>query len=83
METENKIISHLYISKEDGQYVIQTNEEHQKGVATIASKFAKEFGLSYWGYTLGMLHDKGNTYVWQTISQYLGKSTTRITSTHS
>ena len=30
METENKIISHLYISKEDGQYVIQTNEEHQK-----------------------------------------------------
>ena len=59
METENKIISHLYISKEDGQYVIQTNEEHQKGVATIASKFAKEFGLSYWGYTLGMLHDKG------------------------
>ena len=70
--------------------LIQTNEEHQKGVATIASKFAKEFGLSYWGYTLGMLHDKGkeraafqHTYVWQTISQYLGKSTTRITSTHS
>ena len=51
MATKNQIISHLYVSNDDGNYVIQTNEEHQKGVATIASKFAKEIGLSSWGYT--------------------------------
>lgn len=50
-------ISHLYLK--NGQWVIQTNEDHQKGVAEMAAKFAGKFGLPSWGYTLGILHDKG------------------------
>ena len=38
---------------------IQSNEEHQQGVAELASKFAGEFGMSEWGRVLGLLHDKG------------------------
>jgi len=38
---------------------IQSNEEHQQGVAELASKFAGEFGMAEWGRVLGLLHDKG------------------------
>ena len=38
---------------------IQSNEEHQQGVAELASKFAGEFGMFEWGRVLGLLHDKG------------------------
>ena len=56
METEPQIISHLY---NDGEWHIQTNEEHCKGVAELAASFAKEFGYEQWGYLLGLLHDRG------------------------
>lgn len=56
---ENQTISHLYKDQVSGQWIIQTNEEHQKGVAEFAAAFAGQFGLSTWGYTLGLLHDKG------------------------
>lgn len=60
METKEKqIISHLYRDNENGQWVIQSNYEHQTGVAELAAKFAGQFGMPSWGYTLGMLHDKG------------------------
>lgn len=54
-----EIISHLYQDKKDGHWVIQSNEEHTKGVAELASRFANEFGMASWGKVLGLLHDKG------------------------
>lgn len=49
----------MYQSKENGQWIIQSNDEHQKGVAKMAASFAGQFGLPSWGYALGLLHDKG------------------------
>lgn len=59
MKNEKLLISHLRHDKKNGEWIIQTNGEHQNGVANIAAKFAGEFGLSSWGYSLGLLHDKG------------------------
>ena len=59
MIAERQLISHLYQNKENGQWMIQSNDEHQKGVAKIAASFAKRFELPSWGYALGLLHDKG------------------------
>ena len=59
MIDEKLIISHLYRDSENGQWVIQTNEEHQRGVAELAAGFSGQIGLPTWGYVLGMLHDKG------------------------
>lgn len=42
MIAERQLISHLYQNKENGQWVIQSNDEHQKGVAKIAASFAKK-----------------------------------------
>ena len=53
------MISHLYQNKENGKWIIQTNDEHQRGVAEMATSFSGLFGLPSWGHTLGMLHDKG------------------------
>ena len=55
---EKEVISHLY-QNDSGKWVIQTNEEHQRGVAELAAEFAGEFGYFSWGYALGILHDKG------------------------
>lgn len=38
---------------------VQTNEEHQQGVARLAAQFAAVFGMEEWGRVLGLLHDKG------------------------
>lgn len=38
---------------------IQSNEDHQQGVAERAERFAAEFGMGEWGRVLGLLHDKG------------------------
>lgn len=51
------IISHL--RKDGDKWLIQTNDEHQLGVAKKAKSFAADFGMGGWGYALGMLHDKG------------------------
>ena len=59
MIDEKQLISHLYQNRENGQWMIQTNDEHQKGVADMAASFAGQFGLSSWGRALGLLHDKG------------------------
>lgn len=50
-------ISH--IRKTDTGWEIQSNDEHQNGVAELASRFASDFGMSEWGRVLGLLHDKG------------------------
>ena len=55
MDNENTIISHVRQS----DMAIQSNDEHQRGVAELASKFAEVFGLAEWGRVLGLLHDKG------------------------
>ena len=51
------IISH--IKKDDGQWVIQSNDAHQQGVSKRCSKFAATFGMEQWGCVLGLLHDLG------------------------
>lgn len=40
MIDEKQLISHLYQNRENGQWMIQTNDEHQKGVADMAASFA-------------------------------------------
>ena len=50
-------ISH--IKQEEGQWIIQTNDEHQRNVALLAQHFANAFDMGAWGYVLGLLHDKG------------------------
>ena len=60
----DKIISHLY--QQNGHWVFQLNDDHLAGVASLASHFAGEFGMSTWGEVLGMLHDKGKeSYAFQ------------------
>ena len=54
-------ISH--IKHTDNRWEIQTNEEHQNGVAQLAATFAGEFGMAEWGHVLGLLHDKGKEQI--------------------
>ena len=57
---EFKYISHLKQNTVDpNDWNLQSNEEHQQGVAILASKFAASFGCSKIGYILGSLHDIG------------------------
>ena len=72
MITEKELISHLYQDKVNGVWIIQTNDEHQKGVAEMAMSFSKQFGLPSWGYTLGILHDKGKERL--AFQQYIRKA---------
>lgn len=55
---DTAIISHLY-KDDNGQWNIQDNEIHSKGVAELAQRFASKFGMSMFGYIAGMLHDLG------------------------
>ena len=49
---------------------IQSNEEHQMGVAQRAEAFAAEFGMGSLGRIMGLLHDKGKEQVeWQNYIQ--------------
>ena len=54
MPTDQITISHI-----DNEGAIQSNEEHQKGVAQRAEHFAAEFGMGDCGRLMGLLHDKG------------------------
>ena len=54
MPTDQITISHI-----DNSGAIQTNEEHQRGVAQMAEHFATEFGMGDCGRLMGLLHDKG------------------------
>lgn len=53
------IISHLYQEPDSAIWMLQSNDEHSKGVSLIASEYATQFGCGSFGYILGMLHDKG------------------------
>lgn len=53
-----RVVSHVK-REYDGIWVIQHNDDHQRGVAERAEAFAAEFGMGEWGRVLGLLHDKG------------------------
>lgn len=42
-----------------GRWIIQSNDDHQRGVAERAEAFAAEFGMGEWKLVLELLHDKG------------------------
>lgn len=69
---ERQAISHLYQRKKDGKWIIQSNEEHQKGVAEMAASYAGLFGLASWGSFLGLIHDKGKERA--AFQQYIRKA---------
>lgn len=48
-------ISHI----RESDMAIQSNEEHQLGVALLSEKYASEFGCGDIAYVMGLLHDKG------------------------
>ncbi len=50
-------ISH--IKNINGRWIIQSNEDHQCGVAKLASEFANQIGMADIGKYLGLLHDIG------------------------
>lgn len=64
------IISHIK-QLDDGNWIFQTNDDHQNGVAQLASSFASEFGMGEWGRVLGLLHDKGKEQ--KTFQQHIQK----------
>lgn len=53
-----EVISHIR-KNDDGTFAVQSNENHSRGVALRAKKFAEEFGMGDIGYVMGLLHDKG------------------------
>lgn len=55
---DETIISHLR-HIENGNWQIQSNENHSEGVAKLANSFASEFDFGQFGEVLGLLHDKG------------------------
>lgn len=57
MSNSETVISH--IKGTPRHWTIQSNDNHQQGVALLASKFADSFGMSDWGKVLGLLHDIG------------------------
>ena len=57
MINKQTVISHIKGSP--GNWLIQSNDEHQQGVATLAARFADIFGMGEWGRVLGLLHDIG------------------------
>ncbi|MGM9709123.1 MAG: CRISPR-associated helicase Cas3' [Prevotella sp.] len=57
--TVQVIVSHIRRDENERLFFLQSNEEHSLGVAHLAKCFAGEWGMGEWGYTLGLLHDKG------------------------
>lgn len=55
----NFIFSHIKKSDDQAHWIGQSNEEHSKGVAKLASEFASKFGFGSISYISGLLHDKG------------------------
>ncbi len=59
-------LSKLTISHVDNLGKVQSNEDHQRGVANLTKSFAEEFHMGDCGYVMGLLHDKGKEQVeWQ------------------
>ena len=59
-------LSDIFISHIDENRNIQSNEEHQQGVANLTRSFAEEFQMGDCGCVMGLLHDKGKEQIeWQ------------------
>lgn len=59
---ESNIISHI----RQLDMKIQSNDEHQRGVAALAERYAAQFGMGDLGRLMGFLHDKGKEQTdWQ------------------
>lgn len=71
-----EIISHIRTT----DWAIQNNDEHQNGVAQLASSFANEFGMAEWGRVMGLLHDKGKEQ--KTFQQHIIKESGYRPNTH-
>jgi len=52
---KNITISHIRMTDR----AIQSNDDHQQGVAERAESFATDVNMTGWGRVLGLLHDKG------------------------
>ena len=62
MEGPKTTISHV----RQADMAVQSNDDHQQGVAKFAEAFATEFGMGDFGRIMGLLHDKGKEQVeWQ------------------
>lgn len=59
MLTPPKYISHVRKDTDGNIVAYQSNEEHSRGVAELAARFASEFGMGDFGRLMGLLHDKG------------------------
>lgn len=59
MLTPPKYISHVRKDLNENIVAYQSNEEHSRGVAELAERFASEFGMGDFGRIMGLLHDKG------------------------
>ncbi|MDD4589430.1 MAG: CRISPR-associated helicase Cas3' [Parabacteroides sp.] len=58
------IISHIkHIESDNNTWKIQSDDDHNRGVAELASNFASSFGFAGFGSVLGLLHDKGKEQV--------------------
>ncbi len=55
-----ELLAHLK-NKNDNDWDKHTLEEHLKGTAEFAKKFARDFNCADWGYIVGILHDIGKT----------------------
>jgi CRISPR-associated endonuclease/helicase Cas3 len=52
-------ISHIFLDEKSKEWHIQSNDEHQRGVARLAEKFGSVFGFGEVCRVIGELHDKG------------------------
>jgi CRISPR-associated endonuclease/helicase Cas3 len=57
--SKTKNLQDIIISHIDNNGTIQSNSEHQQGVAERTKLFAEEFGMGDCGFIMGLLHDKG------------------------
>ena len=56
--------SHIVRSEREGEgWLCQSTDEHNTGVARLASEYAATFGFGDLGMIMGRLHDKGKEQV--------------------
>lgn len=78
-----KYISHIRRDADDKIVAYQSNEEHSRGVAELAERFASEFGMGHFGRIMGLLHDKGKEKTeFQNYIRYQNQLTEKKAYTH-